>query len=345
MSENKKIKILCVEDEIDIRENIVEILRDEGFEVFDAENGQRGFEVFLQTNPDIVVSDIMMPEVDGYGLLKLIRESKSKHKLVPFIFLSALGQKDDVLKGIKMSANDYLVKPIDFDLMIAKIHEKIENRSKVQEGHQQNVKNLKQQVSTILVSDAFSYLDVITNAASLLKEEPFGPLPHRRYIEEFNKIYANAVKLRSAIKNSLDGDAIDNRLNSDEEIFSLYDFLNDLTSGLSDKFKNRIDLEKPSDDFRKVKLDSSVILEALRKIMAGMFKLDEKSSLNIHLMQDHLDQIIVIFYFNSSQKHALDDAINESQISKILDRQNCRFEIVENRDNTAILTIPSYRLV
>jgi DNA-binding response OmpR family regulator len=128
MTEQNKIKILCVEDEQEIRENIAEILRDEGFEVFEAENGRVGFDSFLQNKPDLVVSDIMMPEVDGYALLKAIREGKNvKNNLVPFIFLTALGQKDNVVKGVNLSANDYLVKPIDFDLMIAKIKEKTEN--------------------------------------------------------------------------------------------------------------------------------------------------------------------------------------------------------------------------
>ena len=74
---SEKIKVLCVEDEQDIRENIVEILRDEGFEVFEAANGKQGFEVFMQQKPDLIISDIMMSELDGYGLLKMVRESKN----------------------------------------------------------------------------------------------------------------------------------------------------------------------------------------------------------------------------------------------------------------------------
>jgi CheY-like chemotaxis protein len=346
MSEDKKIKVLCVEDEQDIRENIADILRDEGFEVFEAENGKHGFEVFSQTNPDIVISDIMMPEVDGYGLLKLIRESKTaRGNSIPFIFLTALGQKDDIIKGVNLSANDYLIKPIDFDLMIAKVREKAENQAKVQKVHQRNVENLKNQVSAILPSDLFSYLDVITNISSFLKQQPFGPLPHRRYLEEFDKIYLNAVKLRSAISNSIDGNTIDQRLNTNEEIFTIFDFLNEVVASLSDKFKSRIQLEKPVDDFPRVKIDSAVILDSLRKILGGMFKFDDKASLRISLMQDHLDQIIIIFYLDSAKKTGLEDAIDESQISKILDKQNCRFEVVQTRENTAILVIPSYRLV
>lgn len=197
MTEQNKIKVLCVEDEREIRENIAEILRDEGFEVFEAENGRLGFESFMENKPDLVVSDIMMPEVDGYGLLKMIRETKDpKSNLVPFIFLTALGQKDNVVKGVNLSANDYLVKPIDFDLMIAKITEKTTNALKLKEFHKGNINNIKKQVAAILPSELFTYLDVVTQVAKHLKNEPYGALPHAKYLSDLDKIYLNAVKLK-----------------------------------------------------------------------------------------------------------------------------------------------------
>ncbi len=349
MTEEKKVKILCVEDEQDIRENIAEILRDEGFEVFEAANGKQGFEVFMQSKPDLIISDIMMPELDGFGLLKLIRESKNiRNNTIPFIFLSALGQKDDIIKGVNLSANDYLIKPIDFDMLIAKIREKTINANKMQEVHDRNVKNLKSQVATVLPAELSAYLDVITQAATNLKHEPYGPMPHRRYLEEFDKIYLNAMRLRSSIANALDESVIDHKLNADEEVISLLGFLNEFVSGLSDKFKSRIILEKPfeAETMSRVKIDCLVLLEALRKIFAGMFKSDAEASLKVSIISDHLGQIVIIFYLNSKNKNSnLAQNIDESQVSKILDRQNCRFEIVEIKDNTAILTIPSHRLV
>lgn len=348
MTEERKAKILCVEDEQDIRENIVEILRDEGFEVFEAMNGKHGFEVFTQSKPDLIISDIMMPELDGYGLLKLIRESKNvRNNTVPFIFLSALGQKDDIIKGVNLSANDYLIKPIDFDMMIAKIREKTANFTKLQEVADRNIKNIKSQVSAVLPSELLSYLEVITQTAANLKNQPFGPLPHRRYLEEFDKIYLNAMRIRSSIANAFDESVIDHKLNAEEEIISLYDFFVEFIAGLSDKFKTRIILEKPFavGEMSKVKIDNLVFLDALRKIFAGMFKSDSEASIKISMITDHLGQIVIIFYLVAKAKANLAQNIDEAQISKILDKQSCRFEIVEIKDNTAIFTIPSHRLV
>jgi len=344
----EKIKILCVEDEQDIRENIVEILRDEGFEVFEAQNGKHAFEVFNAAKPDVIISDIMMPELDGYGLLKMIRESKNGNSsLVPFIFLTALGQKDDIIKGTNLSANDYLIKPIDFDLMVAKVKEKAANYSKVQESHNRNITNLKNQVVAALPNDLNYYLDIITNVAQSLKEEPYGPLPHRRYAQDLDKIYLNAVKLRSAIKNSFDGATIDSRLNSNEEVLAIFNFLQEMVGSLSDKFKNRIELETPFnlEEMPKIKIDCAVLLESLRKILAGMFKFDEKAILRISLILDHMNQLVIIFYLDSAVKNGLSDSLDAAQISKILDSQNCRFEVVETRENTAVLVVPSHRII
>ncbi len=348
MTEERKIKILCVEDEQDIRENIAEILRDEGFEVFEAENGKQGFEVFVKTKPDLVISDIMMPEIDGYGLLQLIRESKNiRNNTAPFIFLTALGQKDDIIKGVNLSANDYMIKPIDFDLMIAKIREKTTNTSRIQEVHNRNINNLKNQVAVVLPADLFSYLDIISQTASILKQEPYGPLSHRRYMEDFEKIHINATKLRSTIYNALDVNVIDNKLNADEEIFAMSDFLEEFVGGLSDKFKTRINLERPfeSEPASRLKIDRLILIDALRKIFSGMFKSDSEATVKVTLMTDHLDQMVVIFYLSSQKTINLIANVDEAQISKILDKQNCRFEIVEGKENTAILTIPSHRLI
>lgn len=349
MSEQKKIKILCVEDEQEIRENIAEILRDEGFEVVEAGDGKQGFDAFLQYKPDLIISDVMMPDVDGYGLLKLIRENKNtRNNTVPFIFLTALGQKDDIIKGANLSANDYLIKPVDFDLMIARVKEKTANSLRVQEVHGRNIQNLKSQVSLVLPSDIFSYLDIITQVTSVLRNEPYGPLPHRCYIEDFNKIHINAMKIRAAIANTLDAAVIDYKLNADEEVFSIFSFVEELVDGLSDKFKSRIQLEKPleTESMPRVKLDRLVLLDALRKIFAGIFKSDAEGLVNVSMMIDHLNQMVIIFYLKSQTKNPdIRTNVDEAQIGKILDQQNCRFTIADAKENTAVLVIPSYRLI
>jgi CRP-like cAMP-binding protein len=105
-------KLLVIDDHDDIRENIAEILTLAGYEVFTAPNGKRGVETALRENPELVICDIMMPELDGYGVLHLLRKNEATLE-TPFIFLTAKTERADFRKGMEMGADDYITKPFD----------------------------------------------------------------------------------------------------------------------------------------------------------------------------------------------------------------------------------------
>lgn len=105
-------KILVIEDNLEMRENIAEILALANYDVVTAENGRKGVELAHEALPDLILCDIMMPEMDGYGVLYLL----SKHPKtsgIPFIFLSAKADQKDVRKGMRLGADDYLTKPFE----------------------------------------------------------------------------------------------------------------------------------------------------------------------------------------------------------------------------------------
>lgn len=121
-------KVLIIEDNNDIRENVVEILELAGYQVFDANNGKKGVEIALKEIPDIILCDIMMPELDGYGVLYMLNKNPET-AAIPFIFLTAKAERLDLRKGMEMGADDYLTKPFDdMDLLNA-----IESRLKKKE--------------------------------------------------------------------------------------------------------------------------------------------------------------------------------------------------------------------
>ena len=111
--------ILVIDDNKDIRENTAEILDLAGYKTFMAENGKSGVEIALKEKPSIIVCDIMMPELDGYGVLHLLRKnSETQH--IPFIFLTAKTERSDFRKGMEMGADDYITKPFeDIELLNA----------------------------------------------------------------------------------------------------------------------------------------------------------------------------------------------------------------------------------
>ena len=112
-------KVLIIEDNDDIRENVVEILELAGYMPFAASNGKAGVELALKHLPDIILCDIMMPELDGYGVLYMLNKNPQL-AAVPFIFLTAKAERIDLRKGMEMGADDYLTKPFDdMDLLNA----------------------------------------------------------------------------------------------------------------------------------------------------------------------------------------------------------------------------------
>lgn len=104
--------ILLIEDNKEIRENTAEILELANYRVTTAANGKIGVEVALKIKPDLIICDIMMPELDGYGVLYLLGKNNATAN-VPFIFLTAKTEKSDMRKGMNMGADDYLTKPFD----------------------------------------------------------------------------------------------------------------------------------------------------------------------------------------------------------------------------------------
>lgn len=105
-------KILLIEDNPNIRENTSEILSLAGYEVSTAENGKVGVDAAQRIKPDLIICDIMMPELDGYGVLHILNKSEET-SAIPFIFLTAKTEKTDVRKGMTLGADDYLTKPFD----------------------------------------------------------------------------------------------------------------------------------------------------------------------------------------------------------------------------------------
>ena len=104
--------ILVIDDNKDIRDNTAEILELAGYKVSTAENGKKGVDMAIKEKPDVIVCDIMIPELDGYGVLHLVRKNQDTQN-IPFIFLTAKTERSDFRKGMEMGADDYITKPFD----------------------------------------------------------------------------------------------------------------------------------------------------------------------------------------------------------------------------------------
>lgn len=135
-------KILIIEDNFEVRENLAEILMLSNYTAIEAENGKEGIKQAIETLPDLILCDVMMPELDGFGVLKIInKHPKLMH--IPFMFLTAKSEKSDFRKGMGLGADDYITKPFDDVELLEAIemrlqkHEKLQALENSQHNHRQ----------------------------------------------------------------------------------------------------------------------------------------------------------------------------------------------------------------
>lgn len=117
--------ILCVEDEEDLRRDIADELAEAGYAVIEARNGEEALDLLRTIRPDLILCDISMPGLNGYDMLNAVQAKGSAHASIPFVFLSALGDPREIVEGKRLGADDYLVKPIDYDLLLATVHARL----------------------------------------------------------------------------------------------------------------------------------------------------------------------------------------------------------------------------
>ena len=118
-------KILVIEDETETRDNLVLMLEMEGFKALSAPNGMAGVELAKKELPDVILCDVSMPKLDGYGVLEALRADE-KTVSIPFIFLTAKGDKKDLRTGMNLGADDYLTKPAGADDVLAAIRTRLD---------------------------------------------------------------------------------------------------------------------------------------------------------------------------------------------------------------------------
>ena len=162
-------KILVIEDEQIIRENILKLLKAEGFDVTGAENGTQGLNAAVSNLPDVIICDVMMPELDGYGVLMALRSNPVTATL-PFVFLTGKAERSEMRQGMELGADDYLTKPFTKAELVGAIS----SRLKKQEAVAKQYNTLRSSQSSALIQDAADKLEQIkTSLCGALEREEF----------------------------------------------------------------------------------------------------------------------------------------------------------------------------
>ena len=162
--------VLVIDDNPDIRENTAEILELAGYKTFTAENGKKGVELALKEKPDVIVCDIMMPDLDGYGVLHLLRKNPQSQQ-IPFIFLTAKTERTDFRKGMEMGADDYITKPFgDIELLNA-IETRLKKASVLEQPYSLSQQGISQFLKDVQDAGMISHLKEQYNIESYNKKQ------------------------------------------------------------------------------------------------------------------------------------------------------------------------------
>ena len=162
--------ILIIEDEPQIRENVREILHLSDFDTLVAENGLRGLELAKDKHPDLIICDLMMPELDGYGVLTQLRQN-SDTATIPVIFLTAKSEWSDLRRGMELGADDYLTKPFETNQLLQAINTRLDKQAISDEQTQKKLNTLSRSISFSLPHEINTPLNHILGISNLLIEE------------------------------------------------------------------------------------------------------------------------------------------------------------------------------
>jgi two-component system sensor histidine kinase/response regulator len=163
-------KILVIEDEHSLREDILDILTYEHFQVIGCQNGLEGVKAARNKLPDLIICDVMMPELDGYGVLMEVRSDPATAN-IPLIFLTAKTSRADMRRGMELGADDYLTKPFTHQELTSAVKTRLEKQANIMQEYHRNMESLRENVIRALPHELRTPLTGIMGYSRMLMED------------------------------------------------------------------------------------------------------------------------------------------------------------------------------
>lgn len=196
-----KKRILIIEDEVDIRTDLAKALELSGYSTMQATNGIEGLALAKETNPDLVISDIMMPELDGYGVLHELQKSP-KTNTIPFIFLSAKSSRGDVRDGMNLGADDYITKPFDIDELINAVNRRLEKKNIAETKYNEKFEALSDNLRRSMPHEIRTPLNIVLGLSEFLRKN-YDYTTHKDAMEMLHNINDAGKRLQRLFENYL----------------------------------------------------------------------------------------------------------------------------------------------
>jgi len=353
-------KILIVEDDDRIREDITFSLSLNNYETIEAANGFDAIELAKNHIPSLIISDIMMPRMDGYELL-LTLQQEEKTASIPFLFLSAKTDKSDVRKGMNLGADDYITKPFDLEELIVAVETRLKKREIAEKQYQQRFEDLRSSIRSILPHEIRTPLNAILGFTDFMLKNPNNNLDNLE--DMLSRVYSSAKRLNSLFENYMIYANLEIIATNQEEIEKLIEsktyfvknIIFDIAMYKADLYKRKGDLDIQLVD-GNLRVANEFFVKSLEELIDNAFKFSEMNSVvSITTKTDARYYIIEIADhgngFSPEQLKSLgayvqfDRKLYEQQGSgigltiakRIVELHQGKFDIIPRKDGTTLI--------
>lgn len=257
-------KILLIEDNAEIRENIAEILELSGYQVLIADNGKAGLRLALDESPDLIICDIMMPVLDGYGVLHVVQKTASLQN-TPFIFLTARSELKELRKGMELGADDYITKPFEGTELLNAVERRLKKKASFKAEFQHRISGAWE---TDNGNEASRYLDKLRQNRVINKYENKQEI-YREGNFPFHIYFINKGKVKTFKKNE-NGKEIIVHLYDEGEFFGYRPILE---NALYHEYAEAIQASElaivPRSDFENLLINQPVVMKRFVSVIAN----------------------------------------------------------------------------
>ncbi|HEX2912496.1 MAG TPA: response regulator [Chloroflexia bacterium] len=191
--------ILVIDDDRLVRETTLDLLEVEGFQALGAEDGRKGIELAFEKLPDLIVCDIMMPDIDGYQVLARLQES-DRTSAIPFIFLTAKADLESLRQGMEQGADDYLVKPFSVEQLLKAISTRLSKQEMLNRQYRVEIQQVKDRLSELTLDDSFKQLEKIARVVGATFLAVYSTISEELETVEPVAIYSQNSQLPSPVR-------------------------------------------------------------------------------------------------------------------------------------------------
>ncbi len=292
-SPSKPVTILLVDDDPGILEGVADLLALSKYNVLTATDGHVGLRIMQETTPDLIISDIMMPNMDGYQFFEAVR-SRPEWVPIPFIFLTARGQRSDINLGTTLGADYYLVKPFEPEDLMAAIAGRLYRVQTIETALRSDIDNIKQQLITIFSHELRTPLTYIYGYVNLLKEQ-YGTLDEATVQEMLEGIQKGANRLVGLVEDlmlmvRLDSGVVEMEITLRSEPVTLSHILSGITSNLTSLLERHhatLIIDVPSEV--RIMCIMEYIQIALNRIVNNGIKFSDRANGRVYITADYHD--------------------------------------------------------